>query len=680
MSKIDESLTNSIDRKSSNVVIISKGRIESAKNRINFITLKEGELKLTTQMMEESLDKNLIDKEVSNLKQQILINSQSNDMLYKNDNLKTYLQKKDIIKLSTKKIRNSIKKNETINFETTRNLIKNSENDKYNIDENYEEKNIETMVVNDKNIFKKIKINKKIIQKKTNFNDITGIQIKEENNGDSNNLNNNIDIHDNVLVPNNYFINLKKNKLYKKDKIEKQKSEEMKINSYSSKGKETDILKNNNFIEKNNQQSNIAAKSINDQDSDKQTKIVSKLILDPFLTNIVENKDNYISQRLITENESDSESIKYSEKDKVKFSSENKSIRTIKIDEDDDSEEKNKNIKNNKISNNEDNLNNNKNKNEKNELEEDKKEYLKIRNAFEDDNKEKIMRKLRTAQNFKEKKANIVYKMCSICERGFPLTRMFLPECEKHFFCRKCAKNYYEDIIENGIKEMLCPFMKCRQPIDFEDLKNIISKEHFDLLCNDKKLIDEGQKKYYLTKIKTNIDKKNMELYTKRNVIDINSNKGFFNYNNAKGVYCPNCFKESLFSKTNTHFFKCLNCGCKKCKYCLKNFEETHMDINTVNHCKVYYRFEEDENKKNKLFLNFLIQIFFVFASFYLCFAGAFLLIKKFFLFLFRVKINESIILYMLAYFFTIIFFIISIPFIEIFYPFFPNIMALTDY
>jgi hypothetical protein len=57
------------------------------------------------------------------------------------------------------------------------------------------------------------------------------------------------------------------------------------------------------------------------------------------------------------------------------------------------------------------------------------------------------------------------------------------------------------------------------------------------------------------------------------------------------------------------------------------------MDINTTNHCKVYYRFEDDENKGNK-FNEILMQIFFVLASYYICFAGSFLLFRKlFFLF-----------------------------------------------
>ena len=103
------------------------------------------------------------------------------------------------------------------------------------------------------------------------------------------------------------------------------------------------------------------------------------------------------------------------------------------------------------------------------------------------------------------------------------------------------------------------------------------------------------------------------------------------------------------------------------------------MDINTTNHCKVYYRYEDDEIKSNK-FYDLLLQIFFVLASFYICFAGSFLMFRKLFFFIFRAKSTGNIILYILAYIFILIFFLISIPFLVVFYPFFPSIMMVTDY
>jgi hypothetical protein len=422
-------------------------------------------------------------------------------------------------------------------------------------------------------------------------------------------------------------------------------------------------------MEKYNQRSDRAAKSISDHDVDKNPKIVSKLILD--------SGNNYKEtqcQRLITENE---ESIKGSDKNKNE-KNESKSSKTIKIEENEESDEdeklkidknnlnKNLNIYNLKIEPN--------NVNKLKIIDDDKENKSSSKEKNEKD------RALKQASNLTIQRTNITYKICALCEHIFPIQKIFQPECGKHYLCNRCAKNYYEDIIENGQKEMKCPFLTCQKPVDLEDLKNLISKEHFNLLCeHSHNGINGTQNKFIFTKIKTNIDKDNFELYTKKNVIDISSNKSFFNYTNAKGVYCPNCYKDAIFSKNSSHFFKCLNCHCKRCKYCFKDFDDKHMDINTTNHCKVYYRYEDDEIKSNK-FYDLLLQIFFVLASFYICFAGSFLMFRKLFFFIFRAKSTGNIILYILAYIFILIFFLISIPFLVVFYPFFPSIMMVTDY
>ena len=185
---------------------------------------------------------------------------------------------------------------------------------------------------------------------------------------------------------------------------------------------------------------------------------------------------------------------------------------------------------------------------------------------------------------------------------------------------------------------------------------------------------------FYLTKLKSNIDNENLELYTKKHVIDINSNKYLYSYNNTKGVYCPNCFKNTLFSKTSTNFIKCLNCECKKCKFCLKDYDDNHIDSNSMNHCKIYYRFDDEGKKDLNCCYNYFLQLFLVLACYYLCFVGTFLIFRDFFFNLFDIKRKDNIILYLLAYLFSIFLFIIAIPFIVLFYPYFPSIMAFCDY
>ena len=97
---------------------------------------------------------------------------------------------------------------------------------------------------------------------------------------------------------------------------------------------------------------------------------------------------------------------------------------------------------------------------------------------------------------------------------------------------------------------MVCPFKTCNEPMNLENIENLISKEHFNLLNNDKKNIKQTQNKFCFTKLKSSFDQENLQLYTKKHVIDINTNKNFYDYNNIKSVFCPKCIKDSLFSDT----------------------------------------------------------------------------------------------------------------------------------
>ena len=51
------------------------------------------------------------------------------------------------------------------------------------------------------------------------------------------------------------------------------------------------------------------------------------------------------------------------------------------------------------------------------------------------------------------------YINCSICEHSYPISKLYVPNCKIHYLCRKCAKNYYEDAIENGDKKLNCHFV-----------------------------------------------------------------------------------------------------------------------------------------------------------------------------------------------------------------------------
>ena len=104
------------------------------------------------------------------------------------------------------------------------------------------------------------------------------------------------------------------------------------------------------------------------------------------------------------------------------------------------------------------------------------------------------------------------------------------------------------------------------------------------------------------------------------------------------------------------------------------------MDLNNPSHCKVFYRLTENEERKSKCIVMYLIELFFILASFVLCFVGAFLLIKEMFYTALNLKKSKNFIKYFFLYFFTIICFLIVLPFIYIIFPVFPSFMALFNY
>ena len=725
MSGNNNSFISNKEGKSSKIIIISKHRIESAKQKVNFITVKEGDLKITMQMCNDKIDKQNLNNEINNIKQQLLINSKSYVNITDNPNINKYYRKKNVLITPNRQTGINIKKNQSSkkNFlyaETLRsiNVLKTTENNIGNQEED-EEKKMETIIpyenksyINVRNIKKNVaeekdshnntdNNNHNNNKKKNNITEIMNISVGDEvenengkekenhisnntNNIDNNNINDNNEKNELGIISRNYFNSIK-NSNKKENLFDKYKSEEIKfLNSNSSRDKRNS-KKNNNYIDKNNQRSDKTAKSISEPENENKNKIVSKLVLDSIEGN---NGENNNGQRLITEYDYQYINVNEGDKNDDDLISESKnSEKTINI-EDNNDENNQKNNQNDKKEEEEDNkiiynepynnvncfITNNQNENDKKEKQ----------NSLIENNQEQLKKEPERlgiiSRSLETKKNEYLYRLCKICEHIFPLTKLFVAECNTHLLCRKCAKNYYEDIIENGVKEMLCPFIQCKEPVDLEDLQKIISAEHFNILKNNNKNLEESKNTLCLKKIKSSVDNESVKLYTKKHVIDINSNKNFYNYYNAKDVYCPNCFMESLFSKTNTNFYRCLNCCCKKCKYCLKECDERHFDLTNNNHCKVYFRFDDEGKPKITCLYLFFLQLFFVIASYYICFAGTFLLTKNKFVNLFQANAKKYFILYFFAYFFSIICFIICIPFIVLIYPYFPSIMAICDY
>ena len=273
-----------------------------------------------------------------------------------------------------------------------------------------------------------------------------------------------------------------------------------------------------------------------------------------------------------------------------------------------------------------------------------------------------------------------IFEMCIICERTFPIQKLYTSNCKIHKICRKCIKNYYEDIIEQGERNLKCPIYSCKELFKKFILKQIISENHYNLLDGKPNIFTYSSS--YQISSKYNLipkEQDKLKLYTQKHVLDINSNENFFMFNKAKNQFCPNCGEPALFTKIKGHFIKCLNCFHRICKYCMKGFEQNHMDIASEEHCKVYYRIENDVIQPRSCCMNYLIQLFFIISSFIFMFIGGFLTIRNAIKWFFCVKNDTNCFLWLIIYFFTIIFFICAIPIILIILPYFPIFTAIFN-
>ena len=651
MSKVNDNHSIDNEGKSSNVIIISKSRLSSSKILHNYMTIQDGELKLKVKMNKKTLTKEDINKTLTSLKNNMKSSRTLGKLEYDQSKIDSYLLKRNNNhEINKKKLLEKMKKS-NLSVETTRscNVIKTTDTK--------EEENIND-IDNDNDKVEDVKEN--------NERETIDININEENNKNSNKINSNAS---KVYYSQNFVNNSRNNKkLIKFKQINNHVSEE--INIKYSDGLNAKIDNNN---DKNKQPSD---KTFNEQ--------ASKQILESIMPHVGEQflENHHINtQNLITENENDQLSKSKNELISENKNQENNENEKAELENDDDDNEQN-NINFNII-----NLNNNEDQDRddedkkmqtnKNDL--DEQQTINNNNDNNNDNNKIFIKSLVIKQNNNKR----THQICEICDFTYVIDKFFLPECKQHYICKKCTKNYYEEKIEEGIKDLFCPFLKCGANINIKELQKFVSSEHYNRLClmrqKSKNNSDENRSSFYFTKIKTDINKNNIQSYTKRHVIDINTNKAFFNYNSIREGFCPQCYEESLFSKTNTRFYKCLNCEMRICKMCFKPFTVNHLEINNLEHCKVFYRIEENQNfRKKQTLLNILLQIFFIFASFFICFGGSFYFFRDIFFCLFNIK-NRDIVKLIFAYFFILIFFIISVPFIFLLYPYFPSIMALFN-
>ena len=132
---------------------------------------------------------------------------------------------------------------------------------------------------------------------------------------------------------------------------------------------------------------------------------------------------------------------------------------------------------------------------------------------------------------------------------------------------------------------------------------------------------------------------------------------------------------------------RCLYCRFAQCKYCFKEYTHDHFDMNSKNYCRIYYRDSEFDRSQTKI-NRYFIQLFLVFAIFFLSIISLWKVPKKIFTnFFFKlndINNNNNCFLFYLKfifiYVFTLIIFIICLPINIIMYPWFPSFLALFDY
>ena len=616
MSKINDSNSLNIEGKSSKVITISKSRLSSGKVESNYMTIFEGNRKITCDIGKESIEKKQIKKVFSTLQETILKYSSSTGKLIKQNKKVNIIPRRNKLNISiSSSIGDKKYKGRNVNTRETYNGLITSEKNNENKKNNHS--NEIQVIDNDisDNLSEKEK-KKEYLETNANINN--NLDNEEKDNNKDNEDIDSIDMN----LENLKIINIEQiNKNIKENNSRNLISQNYFKNSINSK----------NIIEEYNQLYHSEEMRKQSKQSDKAVKSISEYVSKPNENiNLVESEKSD-NKKYMNLNKN---------KNKKNFDSNNLITEERQLKPEEEEEENKKDI----ISN-------------SNHEEENKYKNYVVQTVEDDD-----------------------YYNCSICEYSYLESQMFKPECNVHYLCKRCTKNYYEDLIDDGVKELLCPFMQCKKGIDLNKLKTFISEKHYNRLKSyhrDMESLEEN--KLIFSRLKTEYNKENVELYSKKHVIDISSNKNFYNYKGIKNTICPFCNEETLFKQTNNYFFKCLNCLTKVCQYCMKEYNTKHFDINYPKRCKIYHRFIEASENKTNCFYTFLLQIFFVIAMYYLTFVGIFSLVRNKFFIAFNANKNKISCKCLLAYFFSIIIFIVIIPFIFIIYPYFPSISAIFD-
>jgi len=246
--------------------------------------------------------------------------------------------------------------------------------------------------------------------------------------------------------------------------------------------------------------------------------------------------------------------------------------------------------------------------------------------------------------------------ICFICDQYYSSEKIITSNKCDHTICNKCARDFFEEKIEQGNNEMKCVIFKCPMKYETKLIKSLISEKHLQYLLEreekksgniiqmeESKLPGNLQIESKLTKALTkqslnignytqydsqlpNYNKNNflnvesIKLYSQKHVLDVNTNDSFFLYNKAREHICSKCLEPALYGKNKKNYVKCLNCLNSICKFCLKSYSFDHLDITSLNYCRVYFRrkLKKFIQEKKSLWYNIFFQVLISIVSFLL--------------------------------------------------------------
>ena len=292
-----------------------------------------------------------------------------------------------------------------------------------------------------------------------------------------------------------------------------------------------------------------------------------------------------------------------------------------------------------------------------------------------------------TQRSFNDDELIKIKPKCIICNKLYPYRNVIYSNSCKHIFCDECIKQYFINLIlkgETDIFNFKCPVPNCNGVYNKEILNENIPIPYLDYL-KDKK---NNPMNYSIKKInevnKINDDKLDnfLDEYSKKNVLNVNTNKIFYLYSKTKNNICPNCYKNSLFSKKGKKYKVCVLCRKRFCKFCLNEFADYHFEKSYPDHCKIYFKLNDNEYTKNDIgfCLKFLLSLIYKIIGILIVYFGLGKFInrklKKFFFYneysilknkdfclFFVIKFVIYIILVTIIYFVLFIFVILIIPY-----------------